>query len=108
MTFQVRVTAEAKRDLLDITRFLHAREGEEEALRHLTRLEQAMASLATLPERGNHPPELERVGVLTYRERHEPPWRVIYEVSGEFVYIHAVLDARRDIQSLLTRRVLRH
>ena len=35
------------------------------------------------------------------------PYRVICEVIGRDVYIHCVLDGRRDMQSLLERRLVR-
>lgn len=53
------------------------------------------------------PPELDRIGVTTYREVHFQPYRIIYEFSGPEVFIHGVLDGRRDMQSLLQRRLLR-
>ncbi len=64
-------------------------------------------SLDKLTARGHIPPELERVGVTTYRQVHFKPYRVIYQISGQNVYIHCVLDGRRDMQSLLERRLLR-
>ena len=35
------------------------------------------------------------------------PWRIFYAVEGNTVLIAAVLDGRRDIQTLLERRLLR-
>jgi len=53
------------------------------------------------------PPELERVGVFEFREVHFKPYRILDEVVGARVYVHAILDRRRDLQDLLARRVLR-
>jgi len=33
--------------------------------------------------------------------------RIIYEVRDETLYIHIICDARRDLRTLLLRRVLR-
>jgi hypothetical protein len=33
--------------------------------------------------------------------------RIIYEIRQDVVFIHAVVDVRRDMVSLLTRRLLR-
>ena len=53
------------------------------------------------------PPELDQIGVYHYREIHVKPYRVIYEISENKVFIHYVLDGRRSLQVLLERRLLR-
>ncbi|MCA1779686.1 MAG: type II toxin-antitoxin system RelE/ParE family toxin, partial [Xanthomonadaceae bacterium] len=63
--------------------------------------------LTELPERGHVPPELDRIGVTNYREVSFKPYRVIYEVIRQEAFIHCVLDGRRDIPSLLERRLIR-
>jgi toxin ParE1/3/4 len=73
----------------------------------LDELETLCAHLSSLAHRGHVPPELERVAVTAYREVHFKPYRVIYEVVGKVVFVHCVLDGRRDMQSLLERRLLR-
>ena len=52
-------------------------------------------------------PELREVGVLHYRELIERPWRIVYRVEGGRVLVLAVLDARRDLQTLLLERLVR-
>jgi len=59
------------------------------------------------PQRGHIPPELARIAVTTYREVHFKPYRVIYEVVGDEVFVHCVIDGRRDMQLLLERRLVR-
>jgi toxin ParE1/3/4 len=73
----------------------------------LDQLELLCLRLAELPERGHVPPELDRVGVTSYREVHLKPYRVIYELIRQDVFIHCVLDGRRDMQLLLARRLIR-
>jgi toxin ParE1/3/4 len=63
--------------------------------------------LETMLLRGHIPPELERIGVLEFREIFFKPYRIIYQVIRSDVYFHCVLDGRRDLQDLLQRRVLR-
>jgi len=98
---------EAERDLADIVQYIAAHDSPARAGHVLDRLEALCASLAELPARGHYPPELERLGVATYREVHFKPYRVIYQVIGDDLFIHAVLDGRRDLQALLERRLLR-
>ena len=64
-------------------------------------------SLETLPQRGHCPPELERIGMMEYREVFFKPYRVIYRIAGREVRVYAVLDGRRDLPDLLQERILR-
>jgi toxin ParE1/3/4 len=70
-------------------------------------LEQTIKSLADMPERGNYPQELERIGVCEYREAYYKPYRIIYAIQGKDVIVHCVLDELRDMRTLLLQRLLR-
>lgn len=72
----------------------------------LDRLMKVVDSLATFPERGSHPKELLALGIREYRQTAFKPYRVIYRVIGKRVYIFQIADGRRDMQSLLARRLL--
>ena len=63
-------------------------------------------ALETLPERGRTPPELRAINDRTWREVQEPPWRLLYRISGKTVEIHGVLDARRSLEDILMERLL--
>ncbi len=60
-----------------------------------------------MPDRGHLPPELERIGVLEFREVFFKPYRIIYQIIGNNVYVHCILDDGRDMQDTLQQRVLR-
>ena len=105
--YRVRIIEDAEHDLLDIYTYIAANDSVQNAEYVLGQLEELCLRLAELPLRGHVPPELKRIGVTAYREVHFKPYRVIYQVSGRDVYIHCVLDGRRDMQSLLERRLLR-
>jgi toxin ParE1/3/4 len=105
--YRVRVTEEAERDLIDIYRYVAIHDSVEKAAHVLDHLEPLCSSLAELPLRGHIPPELDRIGVTRYREVHFKPYRIIYEVIGQDVFVHCVLDGRRDMQSVLERRLVR-
>ena len=107
MKFQVRLTEEAERDLLEIWDYVAWNDTPEDADDLIDNLEQTSEKLSTLPNRGHVPPELKRVGIETYREILYKPYRILYEISGRFVNIHGYLDGRRDLQSTLERRLLR-
>jgi len=105
--YRVRLAEDAKQDLIDIYRYIAFHDSVEKAAYVLDQLESLCARLTELPERGHIPLELDRIGVARYREIHFKPYRVIYEVTKQEVFIHCVIDGRRDMQSLLERRLTR-
>ena len=106
MSFEVLLTAGARRDLQEIVDFIAENDSPESADRVLARLEEAIAGLSELPERGSHPKELLELGIREYRQVFYKPYRLIYRVSGKIVHVFLIVDGRRDMQSLLERRLL--
>jgi toxin ParE1/3/4 len=98
---------EAERDLVDIWEDVDLNDAPGKADALLDRLERTCGRLCHSPSRGHIPPELRRIGVDQYREIHYKPYRIVCEVVRPDVTIHAVLDGRRDLQTLLERRLLR-
>lgn len=72
----------------------------------LEHIGKAVEGLATFPERGSYPKELLSLGIREYRETFFEPYRVIYRVMARRVYVFLIADGRRDVQSLLARRLL--
>lgn len=105
--YRIRLAEDAEQDLIDITRYVVTYDSLEKATYVLDQLELLCLRLAEFPERGQVPPELDRIGVSSHREVHFKPYRVIYEVNRQDVLIHCVLKGRRDMQSLLARRLVR-
>lgn len=101
------LTDEARGDLAAIHTFLSRNDSPEAARTVLLRIREAMRTLAALPGRGHLPPELEGLGGHPAREIHSGPYRILYEARGQAVYVHAVLDARRDLRDLLLERLVR-
>ncbi|MCY3667349.1 MAG: type II toxin-antitoxin system RelE/ParE family toxin, partial [Gemmatimonadetes bacterium] len=56
--------------------------------------------------RGNYPAELLDIGIREYREIFSKPYRIIYRVMENNVYVLLIADGRRDMQTLLQRRLL--
>ena len=69
-------------------------------------LYRAATSLETMPGRGRVVPELARVSIVDYRELLVRPYRIIYRTMGSAVFVHGVLDGRRDLESVLLERLL--
>ena len=107
MTYEVLLADDAQNDLLEIYRYVAFNDSLEKADQLLDKLEELVQALDSLPTRGPIPPELARIGVTDYREVHFKPYRVIYRIEGQRVFVYCVLDGRRDLQSLLEQRLLR-
>jgi toxin ParE1/3/4 len=107
MTFNVYLIEDAEKDLFDIYRYVSRNDSVGHANRLIEKLEKSILKLEVLPDRGHIPPELERIGVLEFREVFYKPYRIIYQIIGNNVYVHCILDGRRDMQDILQQRVLR-
>ncbi len=107
MKFRVQIISDAEDDLFEIYRYVAKSDSVARAEKLLDKLEKACLSLSELPNRGHVPPELERVAVYDYLEIYHKPYRIIYQIISGRVYIHCVLDGRRDLGELLQRRILR-
>jgi len=105
--YHVRLTEEVEYDLVDLFEYIARKDSIDNAYYVLEQLDALIFSLDHQPERGNYPPELDKHGVKDYREVHFKPYRIIYEILGKNVVILACFDGRRDMQSLLERRLLR-
>jgi toxin ParE1/3/4 len=107
MRFEVLLSTQAEQDVEDIYRYVAERDEISKADRVLAALQACCRALADFPERGNVPKELRPIGITEFREVHYKPYRVIYRIFGTRVIVYCVLDGRRDMQSLLQRRLTR-
>ncbi len=107
MKYEVRIDSIALDDLYAICRHVANNDSPGKAEHVLDNIQKAMTSLETMPARGNHPPEMQRLGILDFREIFFKPYRIIYEIRDKTVFIHAVLDGRRNCEDLLQQRILR-
>ena len=106
MRYRVLLTGGAERDLEEIHGYIAEHDSPEHADHVLDQLMAVVESLATFPERGSHPRELSALGAREYRQSFFKPYRVVYRVIGKQVIIYVIADGRRDLQSLLLRRLL--
>jgi toxin ParE1/3/4 len=107
MKYEVRIDNVASDDLYAIYRHVANNDPPRNAEHLIDNIQKAMTSLETMPAWGNHPPEMQRLGILDFREIFFKPYRIIYEIKGKTVFIHAVLDVRRNCEDLLQQRILR-
>ena len=106
MAFQVVATEDAERDLEDIVTYVATHDSPRSAEHVLSRILDIADSLAAEPTRGSPPKELRALGDKEYRQVFFKPYRLIYRVSDKTVHVHLIADGRRDMQSLLGRRLL--
>ena len=107
MNYSVSIIEEAQSDILEIYKYILEHDSVQSAEYVFSKIEELCYSLDQLPERGHVPPELSRINVTNFLEVHFKPYRVIYEMDGKKVYVHCILDGRRELQDLLERRLLR-
>ena len=106
MKYEVRITGVAQDDLFSIYRYVAINDSPGKAEHLLDNIQKTMTSLETMPARGNHPTEMQRWGIFDFREIFFKPYRIIYEIRDKAVFIHAVLDGRRNCEDLLQQRLL--
>jgi toxin ParE1/3/4 len=106
MPFSVLLTADAARDLEDLYQYIAVHDAPGKADLVLTNIENVFERLSESPERGVYPQELRALGIRDYREIFFKPYRVIYRVTGDIVHVLLIVDGRRDMQTLLQRRLL--
>lgn len=105
-TFEVLLTQGAEQDLEAIYDYIAEFDCIANADRVLDQLMEAVQGLARFPERGSYPRELAVLGIREYRQTSFKPYRAIYRIARNQVIVYLIADGRRDMQSLLARRLL--
>ncbi len=98
-------TDTARSDLEEVIGYI-AEDSVDKALSILDRLEAKAASLMTQSARGRIVPELASLDVGQYHELIEAPWRIIYRIESDKIFVVALLDSRRDLTSILLQRLI--
>jgi toxin ParE1/3/4 len=104
--FEVLLTEGAEQDLQAIHDYISEFDCVANANYVLDELISVVESLSKFPERGSYPKELVSLGIKEYRQTFFKPYRMIYRVTGSQVIIYLIADGRRDMQSVLARRLL--
>lgn len=104
--YGVWLTQGAEQDLESIHSYIAEFDSVAKANHVLDRLMEVVDGLAQFPEHGSYPRGLVALGIKEYRQTAFKPYRVIYRVLGSRVVIYLIVDGRRDMQSVLARRLL--
>ncbi len=107
MRFNFHLIEDAENDLVEIFMYVARSDSIERAENLFKRLKERCDQLRQFPQRGHVPSELHFIGINDFLEITLKPYRIIYQIIGKNVFIHCILDGRRDMQTLLSERLLR-
>jgi toxin ParE1/3/4 len=105
MIYSLRITSSALRDLEEIHDWIAENDTMANADHVLDRLSETAETIAALPHRSSRPSELPHNMEGEFRQVFFKPYRIIYEIILNEVVIHLVADGRRNLQTLLLRRL---
>lgn len=105
-TYKLKWTTNAKDDILNIVSYIKNDSPSIANDVYRTIKEKAHSS-NFFPLKGRVVPELQKEGITIYRELVASPWRIIYKVGNDTVYIMAIVDSRQNIEELLLQKLLR-
>jgi len=104
--YKVQWTSNAKEDLLNIVAYI--KEDSPTIAREIyEKIKKQANSSNFFPLRGRVVPELQKEGITMYRELMSSPWRIIYKVDSDTVYIMAIFDSRQNVEDLLLQKLLK-
>ena len=106
MPLPINFTLGAERDLFSIYDYIAENDSPQKADQLLEHLQKLINNLSENPERGTFPKELLQLGIREYRQLYFKPYRIIYRAMQSQILIYLIIDGRRDMQSLLERRLL--
>ena len=107
MKYKVNIIKSAEDDLIEIYKYIYFNDCEENADKIYSKLVEKITSLQEFPNRGHIPSELKLLGIEDFLEIHYKPFKIIYQIIKNVVFVHCVLDGRRDMQKLLQERLIR-
>jgi len=104
--YQIKWTSNAKEDLLNIVGYI--KDDSPSIAREIyNKIRSKADSSNFFPLKGRVVPELQKEGITLYRELISSPWRIIYKVDNDIVYIMAIFDSRQNVEELLLQKLLR-
>ena len=103
--YSVRWAEVAVQDLERLVENLQT-ENPQAARKLLDHVAKKATSLKLMPLRGRRVPELAYFELSTYRELLIRPYRLIYRVEAQDVWVVAVFDGRRDLSDVLLWRLM--
>ncbi|MCG1042406.1 type II toxin-antitoxin system RelE/ParE family toxin [Mycetohabitans sp. B8] len=97
----------AEEDLKELRRYIIASFGRSTWQETYQHIKDSVRDILIFPQSGVIPEELVDCNTRQYRQVISGMDRILYEVKDTIIYIHLVCDIRRDMRTLLSRRLLR-
>ena len=107
MRYKVNFISDAEYDLFEIYKYVYINDSENKAEKLYESLHNKCLTLEKFPKRGRIPPELKLLEIEDFLEIFYKPYRIIYQIIQDEVFIHCIIDGRREIQKILQERLLR-
>jgi toxin ParE1/3/4 len=104
--FTVAISERAEQDLRRIANYHAEHRSLDEAIALVGKVRAKIASLEEFPERGAIPVEIRALGIGDYRQTLIRPYRIFYLVNAATVTVVMIADGRRDLDSLLSERLI--
>jgi len=107
MSLPVSILDSAKYDLVSTRRKIISKFGDVVWLEVKKKFQDAFTRICEFPLLGLVPEEVEALGIKNVRQVQVNQTRVIYQISDTAVYIHMLVDTKRDFQTVLYDRVIK-
>ena len=106
MRYVIQLTDDAEEDIERIGEYIAEADSPERAANVIASIREVVEGLRDFPERGRRVEQLVDSGKPDYREVQFKPYRIIYRVAEGIVHVHLIADGRRNLRTLLLRRLL--
>ena len=103
--YSVYWTQSAQLNLEEIIEYISS-DSESQAKKSFQKIKKRSLELEKMPLRGRIVPEFREFNISKFKELIISPWRMIYSVEINKVYVVALFDARRDTEELLYQRLM--
>ncbi|MDE2056353.1 MAG: type II toxin-antitoxin system RelE/ParE family toxin [Betaproteobacteria bacterium] len=107
MDFRVVILDSAQQDMKELRAYILKNFSVDTWRTSYAKIKEAIRNLHSFPQAGSIPEEVEKLNLTQYKQVLSGMNRIIYEVRQEIIYIHIIADARRDMTTLLSRRLIR-
>ncbi|WP_367373822.1 type II toxin-antitoxin system RelE/ParE family toxin [Pseudomonas lini] len=106
MSLKVVILQSAETDLKEIRTYLTKQFSTQTWQNTYDNLKAAIRHLGSQPYAGSVPEEIEKLNLSQYRQTLSGMNRIIYEVRGQTIYVHIIADTRKNLPTLLMKRLL--
>ena len=105
-TYTLQWTTNAKNDLINIVVYIK-KDSPAAANEIYQKIKEKTHSSNFFPLKGRVVPELQKEGITLYRELIAAPWRIIYKLGSDTVYIMAIVDSRQNVEEVLLQKLIK-